>query len=113
MNQSELKEAIRQIKICNVDKDFVGVQTLLDLATQYLDIKGFPEEAEGTDEGDSDDRHPTVFNRALHLCKLAQMKKLEGIEDVLNKTWDGWYGEGKMPYADEIAQAIRQHMGGK
>jgi len=139
MNQSELKEAMDLASAVNfidsTNKTEAGfkvwkvkvdvLETLLDLAQQYLDIKGFPEEKKCEYCGYPEDCRCETFNEALHLAKLAWMKKLEGMEEALNKIMDKqgvelrvWKQEyfGKVSeekLVKNLAQELRQHMGGK
>jgi hypothetical protein len=96
MNQSELKEAInwhkKQILLDGVgmSQSRIHLETLLDLAQQYLDIKGFPTKAydptlhcQPEFASEYEQGKVVGFNEALHLCKLAQMKKLEGLMNLL------------------------------
>jgi hypothetical protein len=93
MNQSELKGAVEYFtpEFINPPNDDYPekLKVLLDLAQQYLDIKGFPEErsikVDVTNIGEVLDRGDCTlndgfcreigFNDALYLAKLAQMKK--------------------------------------
>jgi hypothetical protein len=121
MNQSELiKEAVEiadkfnDTIFTNTEEMVRAVETLLDLANQYLDIKE-PEEygvytrvsGEKLPDANSRDlQYQYGFNEALHLAKLSQMKKLDGLEDMLEK-------QNPNQPISVLAQAICQHMGGK
>ena len=82
MSEQGIKEAVEQVQKwydSSARMRVKEIKLLIDLAQQYLDIKGMPEE--------KDYRrgipHPTrdisdaQFNEAIHLCKLAMMKEKE------------------------------------
>jgi hypothetical protein len=63
----------------------IALQVLIDLATAYLEIKDWPEEKalwvdDNTDEVQAKD---IAFNVCLHACKLALLKKCEGLDKVI------------------------------
>lgn len=64
-----------------------AIKLLQDLAKRYLEIKGFPEEKEQSDV--SSNPHICFenagYNQALQDFKLALLKKMDGIEDLLIK----------------------------
>jgi hypothetical protein len=136
----EIKEAVEiadkfnDTIFTNTEEIVRAVETLLDLANQYLDIKEPEHKSVGSQECSYHTGfYNAGFNEALHLCKLAQMKKLEGITpEQLHE----WYLEAittlhpsdynhlaDVPYDDLkegqksidkfIADKLRQHMGGK
>ena len=55
-----------------------------DLAKRYLEIEGFPEEMNGDNVGGVHFR--SGYNYCLERCKLALLKKMDGIEDVIANT---------------------------
>ena len=137
MNQSELKEAVNKHIVRPSDAEVsdlpnATMKYILDLeevndvykalAQQYLDIKDFPKDRTYEEEylakrkpyPVSEYYHLKGFNEALHLCKLAQMKKLEGLEMLIEPIISKWFpSDGQVYEAEQLAQAIRQHMGGK
>ena len=129
MNQSELKEHIKHLQFLKTlfpeGSDIEALSVAVDFLQQYLDIKE-PEEKEAQEgvfsitvegvqvEPDVKDHvqrdfyYIAGFNEALHLAKLAQMKKLEGLEEAGEtfREQDDFDLKGFCAY-------IRQHMGGK
>jgi hypothetical protein len=102
----------------------IDVNKAIEIYKQYLDIKGFPEEKKikyPYKENENYEYEMQVasrqecFNEALHLAKLSQMKKLEGIREAMLKEFtlkaDGI--ERPLATIDNIVKFIRQHMGGK
>lgn len=100
------------------------LQPLVDLATAYLSIEGMPEEKKihndysllRTEKGNIDfireNELHSQFNSALHLCKLAMLKKCEGLEEVIARfTQDSVDPED----GNALATAVRNHLlgGGK
>jgi hypothetical protein len=138
MNQSELKEILerKQERMKHhgyaIEQDRQDDLTLLAFLQQYLDIKEPEEKNLGIIRRDGLDIFNEGFNEALHLAKLAQMKKLEGITPEQLHEWymeavldlDGGFNElANIPYEQLteaqqyidkfIADKLRQHMGGK
>ena len=98
------------------------IHTLIDLAQRYLEIDGFPEEKEQSDL--SSNPHICFenagYNQAIQDCKLALLKKMDGIEDIIkncNKTNDVYdlgnnhcITKTNMTTDALIAQAIKDHL---
>jgi hypothetical protein len=111
----EIKEAVEiadkfnDTIFTNTEEMVRAVETLLDLAKQYLDIKEpfeLDDRPEITEWVHTSKEYTKGFNEALHLAKLAQMKKLDGLEDMLEK-------QNPNQPISVLAQVIRQHIGGK
>jgi hypothetical protein len=131
MNQSELKEAVKQLEGEYEHYSGIGhmkpaLRAVLNLAQQYLNIKEPEHKSVGSQECSYHTGfYNAGFNEALHLCKLAQMKKLDGLEEVI-ETIIGEEPLYEITYKDKgvkititeygrklLCNSIRQHMGGK
>ena len=84
MSERELEEAIEALEEWKEDLSLDNIEQrhlniVLNLAQQYLDCKGLPEEKDFRDLEfpnlmDYSKGFYDGFNEALHLCKLAMMK---------------------------------------
>ncbi len=90
MNEKEIREASRILAFIHVgvklDSKQVGaILELQSLAQQYLEVKGLPEEGEEYKQDEDGFGNiytrkregAIIFNQAIHLCKLAQIKKCQ------------------------------------
>ena len=93
------------------------IQSLLDLAESYLSIQGFPEVInKGTspycthnDYGKCD--RCEGLEKGIELSKLALLKKMDGIEDVVcNACNDCIDKTGGCAMLSNISKAIKDHL---
>jgi len=121
MNE-ELREAVVFLKPKWQGSDDTSkhIQTLLDLATTYLEVKGMPEEKKeivrgqtygGYDSSDqAEDDEVEFCNKTLHLCKLAFLKKMEEMEKVIEVALRGCDFNSYPAKSRIIATAIRTYL---
>ena len=119
----KLKEAVEFADELQHDHSNYDLRPLIDLAESYLSIQGFPEEKKIKQEGcqwSAVNMTNRGYNQAIKEMKLALLKKMDGIEDVIrncNKTNDV-YDLGNNHFITKtnmtvdalIAQAIKDHL---
>jgi len=92
MNEQGIKEAVEQVQKwydSSARMRVKEIKLLIDLAQQYLNVKGMPEEREKKFCNCDMVAEPASycgcridnFNEALHLCKLAMMKQSQVSEE--------------------------------
>lgn len=122
MNEQEMKAAIKYFTPNNHPEIPLGnyhkhIQSLLDLAESYLSIQGFPEKKCGKcysscslcpyqKECPIDEK-----NKLIETMKLALLKKMDGIEDVVcNACNDCIDKTGGCAMLSNISKAIKDHL---
>jgi len=86
MNTKEIEEAVKSLTlVTGITKDGTGflnrkaLDTALKVMQEYLAVKGLPEGKEEKHDGSGNNlcqySEAKSFNQALHLCKLALLKK--------------------------------------
>lgn len=136
MNDAEIREAVGRLQSIQIaryrsgqkatpviinDGSDKALQTLITLAQSYLSIEGMPEERDeergiGEESGMEYRNDKNIsFNESLHLCKLAMLKKCEGLEKVIGEIRideGGVSASGEMTDKDikAIALAVRNHL---
>lgn len=111
--EDKLREAVEGLRFrSDIHPDDAHVKPLLDLASKYLSIEGFPESmpmskySEGSD-GEKLNLLNIGYEQALQDCKLVLLKKMEGIEKIIEDIETKH--NGYFPIT-ELAQAVRSHI---
>jgi hypothetical protein len=84
-----------------MDKNIM-IEEALKLLERYKSLEGFPEEMNGDNVGGVHFR--SGYNYCLERCKLALLKKMDGIKDIVV---EGICGQVT---GIQIAQAIKDHL---
>lgn len=112
MNEQNIREAI---DYCKKNPDKKSVDVLIALAEAYLKAgKEMPEKKEIGEMryGGCNPDFDNGYNQAIDDCKMARMKKLDGLEEVISE----YIWNNKQVYdgsCRELATAIRKHMEGR
>ena len=113
--QKEIEEAIKYFEgdLRELQVTEIHQKPLVNLAQRYLEIDGFPEEKEQSDL--SSNPHICFenagYNQAIQDCKLALLKKMDGIEDVVcNACNDCIDKTGGCAMLSNIFKAIKSHL---
>ena len=65
----------------HIEGSIAHLQTLLSMAKEYVDCKGFPEEK--PTKGLKPEAGNHFFNQALHLCKIVHIKEIEKLKKAI------------------------------
>jgi hypothetical protein len=123
LTRKAIEEAISDVQDGNENRHNRGCSILIELAQEYLAIKGMPEELIKTGDTETDVR-VDVYNRLLHLCRLAHAKNCQEcgeraptIEEI-NKFLLDWGKENKAfqkndGFRQKLSEAIHTLITGK
>lgn len=113
LTRKAIEEAISDVQDGNENRHNRGCSILIELAQEYLAIKGMPEELIKTGDTETDVR-VDVYNRLLHLCRLAHkiLKKEENdLENKLCAILRAYVGEtGKSEGAVDVLLRLEDEL---